>query len=151
MGNMGSFFIRETLNYLRSGFKTRWSFIIALAMLTILDTFAFAGIIWFFLLKTIFPIPAQTLTIIGGAYLACASAMALLSLFCSLNAVRALSVFYVSVGIFFLLYGEFESSGLEFKTWPWAVLWVVTILIAGSQFSKEYKPEENEALKYKGK
>jgi len=141
---MGTFLLRETLNYLRNGFKSKWSFVVALIMLIFLDIFAFAGIIWFFLLKSIFPIPTQTLTILGGAYLACASAMALLSLLCSLNAVRALSVFYVSVGIFFLLYGEFESSGLEFKTWPWVVLWVITILIAGSQFSKEYKPEENE-------
>ena len=137
------FFLKEMVRYLRGGFKDSWAFVAAVILLSILDPTTFSSIAWYFLFRGLLPLQPATLTMLAQIYLVVATVMALISLLGRRSAVRTVTLFYISVGLFFLLNGWFGMSGREFAAWPWVLVWVATLGVTVSQFSREYEVGEN--------
>ena len=137
------FFLKEMIRYLRGGFKARWAFVTAAVLLSILDPTTFSSIAWYFLFRQFLPIPPAILIGLAQIYLVLAIIMAGVSLVGRRSAVRTVTLFYISVGLFFLLNGWFGLSGREFGVWPWVLVWVATLGVMVSQFSREFEPGEN--------
>jgi len=55
-----------------------------------------------------------------------------------LKTVQTASLFYGSVGLYFLLSGYYGLDNREFSRWPWFVVWAVTLIIVLVNFSNEY-------------
>ena len=135
------FAFREMLKYLRKGFANDWAFVAVVIFLSLLDPSTVAGIVWFFLFRDTLKIDPSVIVRMAEVYLAMASGLGIVStIFGKLGAVRAVSLFYISVGLFFLLKGIMEESGREFQTWPWVLVWIATLATTISQFGREYKP-----------
>jgi hypothetical protein len=138
------YFFKEMLAYLRTGFVNRWTFIAAVILLSLLDPITFVGIVWYFLLRQLLPIEPNLLILISHVYLSAAILMGILSILGRLKAVRAVSLFYISVGLFFLLTGMFAADGKEFAAWPWIILWMTTLVVTLRQFGTEFRIDKKE-------
>jgi hypothetical protein len=134
------YLFKEMLGYLRKGFASGWAFVTVVIILSILDPCTFLGIGWFFLFRDTLKIDPAMLVRLAEVYLVLASVLGLIStVFGKLGAIRAVSLFYISVGLFFLLKGVLEMSGRDFQTWPWVLVWIATLGTTISQFGREYE------------
>lgn len=134
---------REMLKHIRDGFPSRWTSVLTIALLTILDFVSFVGLIWWFILRAEFSLLPEILTVLAVIYLGCTGILAIMAFgFGKLRSVRAAVLFYLSIGLFFLLAGLLESSGKTFSPLPWVILWVFTLGVVLSSFSGEFYGKE---------
>lgn len=137
-------YFRTLSRFLRRGFPSRRKFVAVLALLVILDSAAFLGLVWFFFLKTLLPVAPQPLLWISVVYLLLVLLLAVLSLGGQLNSLKAVVLFYLSVGLFFMLRGLLEIQGRVFSVWPWILVWVATLALTVQRFGLEWSEEEKE-------
>lgn len=136
---------RELFRRLKGGFHPAWSYRACCGLLVALDLFGFIGLLWYFLLRAYLAIPPMLLTRVAAGYLL----LVLLLIFIALKygrlvSVRVATMFYLSVGLFFLLAGVQEGRGLEIPVWPWIFVWIVTLGVLLVNFMRELVPNENE-------
>jgi hypothetical protein len=82
---------------------------------------------------------------LAAAYVACAGLSGLLALsFSRLRSIQTASLFYLTVGLFFLLHALLGSTGREFALWPWIIVWGASLLTALVQFGREFNLEQHE-------
>lgn len=137
--NAGMFFLREIYSHLRAGFRSETSFLLACTLLVILDCGAVIGLIWYFFFRNSARLDSSILLGISCVYVMCAWMVAMLATrFSRLMSIRAASLFYISVGLFFLLYSLMDLGGKIIAIWPWGVLWVFTIGVILSNLGHEF-------------
>jgi hypothetical protein len=130
---------REMLGHIRNGFPSRWTSVLTISLLSVLDFISFIGLIWWFAIKGDFPLIPGAITILATIYLACVAILGILAFgFGKLRSVRAAVLFYLSIGLFFLLAGILGLSGRIFSPWPWILIWIFTLGVVLTNFSREY-------------
>jgi len=136
---LAMFFLREIYSHLRAGFRSETSFLMACILLGVLDLGAVVGMIWYFFFRWDVPINPSILMAVSSLYLLCAWMVAMLATrFSRLLSVRAVALFYISVGLFFLLFGFMDLGGRMIAVWPWAVMWVVTLAVVLANLGREF-------------
>ena len=134
----GMLAFREIFSHLRRGFEQKWAYISGLVLLSVLDPVAFIGVIWFFFFSGRFPIRPVILEIIAGIYLILTVLLGAIAFqFGTHRSVRATSILYLSIGIFFLMKGTLDRSGRDFEVWPWIIVWVVILVVVLTNFARE--------------
>jgi hypothetical protein len=138
MPNAVMVIFKEIVEYLKSGYKSRAVFLLTLTLLTILDPVAFAGLVWVLFFAKVAPLSSQFLIVASGVYLGLVSILLVATTNTSLKALKSIALFYLSIGIFFLLKGWMESMGKEFELWPWLLVWIASLGYSLSLFISEW-------------
>ncbi|HDS30566.1 MAG TPA: hypothetical protein ENN67_05920 [Firmicutes bacterium] len=136
---------RELFRRLKGSFFPPWSYRACCGLLVLLDISAFVGLIWYFLLRRIAPVDPILLTQIATGYLLLVIILIFISIFYGkLMSVRVATMFYLSIGLFFLVTGIQSGRGLDFPVWPWIIVWLVTLWVLLMHFAKEFASGEKE-------
>jgi hypothetical protein len=129
---------REIFSHLRRGFERKWAYISAVVLLSILDPVAFVAIIWFFFFSHGYPIRPVILEIMSAVYLILTVILGIIAFQLGTHrSVRATSILYLSIGIFFLMKGTLDRSGRDFSVWPWIIVWVAILVVVLTNFARE--------------
>lgn len=140
----GMLAFREMLAHIRNGFPSTWSSTLTIALLSILDFTSFVGLIWWFVLRGEFPLFPRVIAISAVIYLACVMILGILAFgFGKLRSVRVAVLFYCSIGLFFFLAGVLGMSDRIFSPWPWVLIWLFTLWMVLSNFTREFQGQKN--------
>jgi hypothetical protein len=130
--------LRQIVSMLREGFPSRGTWLAAAVLLVLLDTTTFLGLIWRFLLRDALPASPGALIVASLIYLLLVTDLAFLAFgFGRLRCIRAAVWFYLSVGLYFLASGVLARMSREIATWPWVLVWIVTLIQVVVIFSGE--------------
>jgi len=134
---------RKIFEHLGSGFSQRWAWLTAAGLMIILDPVTIIGLIWFFVFSGRYPLEPSVLTWLASLYLLLAVVLVVISfIYGRLESIQTTGLFYMSVGIFFLLRGVMGTSGTDFSNWPWIIVWMAILVLIFSHFGKELeKPD----------
>jgi hypothetical protein len=131
-------FWMEMLAYLKGGFTNRPAFICSTLLLMILDPISFLSLVWIAFLQRSMPVAPATLAVFSGIYLILTLLLGALALTGRLRALKAVVVYYFSIGLYLFLKGWMGMSGQEFGAWPWVIVWVGTLWLTISRFSIDW-------------
>jgi len=130
--------LRQIVSMLREGFPSRGTWLAAAVLLVVLDATTVLGLIWRFLLRDALPASPGVLTVVALVYLVAVMDLAFLAFgFGKLRCIRAAVWFYLSVGLYFLASGVLGGMSREIATWPWVLVWIVTLIQVVVIFSRE--------------
>lgn len=136
--------LKRLLHWLRLGFNDKPSFVIAVILLSLLDPFAFLGLLWFFLFQNVLAVESEILLRLALVYVILCICFGFVSIRSKNATLKYSTMFYLSVGLFFILKGWFGISGKTFSPFPWIILWVFSLYSVIQQFGREYVLVEKE-------
>ena len=130
---------RELFRRLKAGFHALWSYRLCCILLVSLDISAVVGFVWYFFFRESVSVAPATLTILAVLYLIFVGALFFIAMaFGKLVSVRVATMFYLTVGLFFLVTGLYADMDQEFQLWPWVLLWITTLMILLFNFAREF-------------
>ena len=135
---------RELFRRLKAGFHALWSYRLCCTLLVSLDVSSVLGFVWYFFFRETVSVAPEILVILAVLYLIFVGTLFFIAMtFGKLVSVRVATMFYLTVGLFFLVTGLYADMEQEFPLWPWLIVWLATLLILLFNFAREFTEGQN--------